>query len=155
MQLPPGLRHILAETKLFTDAKDYVILRLPITEAAMAAELIATIKQPFVGMTRDKDEITLVLPREIWEEQSPVIEVFEESPDYNLITFDLPLDLGLVGYFAVLANAVAEAGVSIFPISSFSRDHIFVPVEDFDRAWNALRELIHRCQIEEAAETGE
>jgi len=155
MQLPPGLRHILAETKLFTDAKDYVILRLPTTEAAMAAELIATIEHPFVGMTRDKDEITLVLPGEIWAEQSPMVEVFEESPDYNLITFDLPLDLGLVGYFAILANAVAEAGVSIFPVSSFSRDHIFVPVEDFDRAWNALRELIHACQIEEAAETGE
>ncbi len=152
MQLPPGLRHVLAETKLYSDEKDYVILRLPTMEAASATEWIIRFSDPFVSAIQDKDEITLVIPREDWEEQSLGVESYEESPDYRLITFDLSLDLGLVGYLATLANTVAEAGVSIFPVSSFSRDHIFVPTEDFDRAWDALQELIHRCRAEEAAE---
>ncbi len=155
MQLSPGLRHILAETKLFTDAKDYVILRLPTTEAATAAELIKTLEHPFAGMAWDKDDITLVLLQGDWEGRSVVVEDFEESPNYRLITFDLPLDLEVVGYLASLSKAIAEAGVSIFHVSSFSRDHSFVPAEDFDRAWNALRELIRTCQMEETAETRE
>jgi hypothetical protein len=155
MQLPPGLRHILAETKLFTDARDYVILRLAIEEATSAAEFIEVFQHPFAGMVWDKDEITLVLPRGSWEAQRTGLEVSEESPDYRLITFDLPLDLGLVGYLATLTSAVAEAGVSIFSVSAFSRDHIFVPAEDFELAWDALRELIRACQIEEATDTRE
>lgn len=155
MQLPPGLRHVLAETELYTDDKDYVILRIPTTEAPTAAELFAVFEHPFVSLAQDKDEITLVVPRDVWLEQNLSVDDFEESPAYRLITFDLSLDLGLVGYLATLVTTVADAGVSIFPVSSFSRDHIFVPVEDFDRAWGALQELIRTCQIEEAAEARE
>ncbi|MGC9400604.1 MAG: ACT domain-containing protein [Anaerolineae bacterium] len=155
MRLPPGLRHVLAETKLYTDARDYVILRLPIEETAAATEMVKDLDSPFVGMTRDKDELTLVLSREEWEGQSPLVEVFEESPDYRLITFDIPLELGLVGYLATLVSALAEAGVSVFSLSAFSRDHVFVPAEDFEQAWEALRALIRTCQAEEAAEVYE
>jgi hypothetical protein len=62
------------------------------------------------------------------------------------------VDLELVGYLATLASAVAEVGVSIFSVSMFSRDHFFVPAEDFERAWAALRDLIRECQENEAAD---
>jgi len=153
MSLPPGLRHTIAETRLFTDGRSYVILRLPIGEYQESLRLEAQLDNPFVSLVRDKDEVTLVLPQEEWEARRPALEVLEESPDYHLITFDLPVDLGLVGYLASLVGVVAEAGVSIFPVSAFSRDHIFVPAEDFERAWDALRALIRSCQEEEAAET--
>ncbi len=153
MSLPPGLRHTIAETRLFTDGRSYVILRLPIGEYQEALRLEAQLDSPFVLLVRDKDEVTLVLPQEEWEARSPVLEVLEESPDYRLITFDLPVDLGLVGYLASLSGVVAEAGVSIFSVSAFSRDHIFVLAEDFERAWDALRALIRLCQEEESAET--
>lgn len=152
MQYPPGLRHLLAKTKLFTDAKDYVIMRLPVDQVKEAARLIAQTSRPFTAMLRDKDEVTLVLPRADWGLLDVTVDVSEASPDYRLITFDLPLELGLVGYLATMSSTVAEAGVSIFPLSSFSRDHIFVPAEDFQCAWDALRELIQTCQLAEAAE---
>ncbi len=152
MQYPPGLRHLLAKTKLFTDAKDYVIMRLPVDQVKEAAHLLAQNNRPFTAMVCDKDEVTLVFPRDDWKALNVAIDVAETSPDYRLITFDLPLDLELVGYLATMSSAVAEAGVSIFPLSSFSRDHIFVPTEDFERAWDALRELIHTCQLAEATE---
>lgn len=152
MQFPPGLRHVIAETHLFTDAKNYVILRLPIQQYEESAKLAAKLTASCMALIKDKDEVTLLLPRDEWEDLRPRIEVLEESPDYRLITFDLPLDLGLVGYLAAMAGAVAEKGVSIFTISAFSRDHVFVPAEDFEQAWDALWDRIRSCRIEEEAE---
>lgn len=154
MALPPGLRHIVAQTRLFTDARNYIIVRLPFTQVLEAAALLKQLHSPLISLTWDKDELSLVLPAEAWESFRPGFEFLSESPEYRLITFDLPLDLGLVGYLALMAAIVAEAGVSIYTVSAFSRDHFFVPAEDFERAWEALRQLIRGCQAEEAAERG-
>ena len=152
MSLPPGLRHVVAQTRLFTDARTYVIIRLPLTQLPEVVMLIKQLRAPLVSLTWDKDELSLVLPAETWKAWRPSFETLNESPEYRLITFDLPLDLGLVGYLALLAATVAEAGVSIYALSAFSRDHLLVPAEDFERAWEALRQLIRTCQAEEAAE---
>lgn len=154
MSLPPGLRHVVAETRLFTDAQIYVIIGLPLTQVAEAAMLVKQLGSPLVSLTWDKDELSLILPAQAWEQLRPGFEILSESPEYRLVTFDLPLDLGLVGYLALMAAAVAEVGVSIYPVSAFSRDHFFVPAEDFERAWEALRRLIRTCQAEEAADLG-
>lgn len=152
MSLPPGLRHIVAQTRLYTDAQTYVIVRLPVSQVPEVAMLVKQLYTPLVSLTWDKDELSLILPVQTWESWRPGFEIISESPEYRLITFDLPLELGLVGYLALLAATVAEAGVSIYAVSAFSRDHFFVPAEDFERAWEALRQLIRTCQAEEAAE---
>ncbi len=152
MDLPPGLLHILAQTRLFTDAQTYVILSIPRSQATQAARVMMEVDGAFSSLIRDKDELTLILPRGRWEDFRPLLEISGESPDYQLITFDTPLDLGLVGYLATVTSALAELGISIFSISAFSRDHILVPAEDFDRAWEGLRALIRACKDQEAVE---
>ncbi len=149
MDLPPGLVHIVAQTHLFTDARDYVILRTAPHQAGAAEDLFSKLDEPFSALVRDKDEVTLVLPVEVWEKEQPLLDILDESTNYRLITFDLPLELGLVGYLATMTSTVADEGVSIFSVSAFSRDHIFVPEEDFERAWDALRALIRSCQTQE------
>jgi len=134
---------------LFTDARDYVILRTAPDQAGAAEALFSKLDEPFSALVRDKDEVTLVLPVDVWEKEQPFLDVLDESTNYRLITFDLPLELGLVGYLATMTSTVAEEGVSIFSVSAFSRDHIFVPEEDFERAWDALRALIRSCQTQE------
>lgn len=149
MELPPGLQHTIAQTQLFTDARLYTILSLPLTQMGEALRLLMQLDEPFAALVRDKDEVTLVLPRITWDEVRPALEATAESGDYRLITFDLPLDLGLIGYLATLTSVVAAHGVSVFPVSSFARDHIFVPADDFERAWEALRALIRHCRAQE------
>ncbi len=150
MTLPPGLLHVIAETRLFTDGRPYVIIGLPASQLVLASELLMRTRAPFSALLYDKDEVTLVISREAWDLMSAGLEISAISPDYRLITFDLPLDLGLVGYIATLTSVVAERGISIFPISAFSRDHILVPAEDFDRAWEALLSFIQTCRQQES-----
>ncbi len=51
-----------------------------------------------------------------------------------------PLEFSLVGILASLASALANAGVSIFALSTFDTDYILVKSDTLDRALAALKE---------------
>ena len=61
--------------------------------------------------------------------------------DWRMITFDMVLPFSLVGFFARVSGALAEAGVSIFTISAYSTDHVFVKDRDIDKAVKTLEKL--------------
>jgi hypothetical protein len=54
------------------------------------------------------------------------------------------LDFGLTGILAALATPLAEAGVSIFAISTFNTDYVLVMGRDLDRAISALTAVGHK-----------
>lgn len=149
MTLPPGLTHIIAQTRLLTDAKRYVILKVAPPHGVDIGALLDPLTSSFSASMFDKDEATLVLSQEAWEQVQPSISVLDMSSPYRLVTFDAPLDFGLVGYLAALSAVLVDVSVSIFALSTFSRDHIFVAEVDFDRAWEALRAYIRSCQAQE------
>ncbi len=60
---------------------------------------------------------------------------------WRLITFDLVLPFGLVGFLAAVTGALARDGVSIFALSAFSTDHILVRDFDLVRAEASLAGL--------------
>jgi hypothetical protein len=78
----------------------------------------------------------------------------QEQLGYRLITFDIALELGLVGYLATLTDVVAEAGVSMLAFSAYQRDHLLVSASDFDRAWSTLNDFITACQEAEGLRSG-
>ncbi|MBI5958897.1 MAG: ACT domain-containing protein, partial [Chloroflexi bacterium] len=57
---------------------------------------------------------------------------------YRLITFDLPLDLNLLGFMALVSRILADAQVPILALSAFERDHLLIPSDRFQTAWDAL-----------------
>jgi len=63
-----------------------------------------------------------------------------------LITFDIVLELSIVGYLAAFSARLAEAGVSIYALSTFLRDHVLVKAEDSERAMKVLQGFIAECR---------
>jgi hypothetical protein len=61
--------------------------------------------------------------------------------DWRMITFDMLLPLSLVGFFAGVSGALADAGVNIFTISAYSTDHVFVKNQKLDVAVKTLEKL--------------
>ena len=149
MDLPPGLLHILAQTRLFSDGQEYIVASLPLDRVNEGASLLAQAAVPFSALLVDKDELTLVLPTGLWPEARRTLPIAQEAGVYRLITFDLPLELGLVGYIATMANVLAEAGVSLLAFSAYQRDHLLVPTDDMTRAWEALSTFIAACREQE------
>lgn len=54
-----------------------------------------------------------------------------------------PLDFALVGVLAGLLVPLAEAGISVFTLSTFDTDWILVPLKDADKAAEAWRRRGH------------
>ncbi len=55
-----------------------------------------------------------------------------------------PLDFSLLGVLAHLTAVLAEAGVSIFALSTYNTDYLLLKGECLDEAVAALREAGHR-----------
>jgi hypothetical protein len=61
--------------------------------------------------------------------------------DWRMITFDMVLPLSLVGFFASVSGALADAGVNIFAVSAYTTDHVFVKNLKLDVAVKTLEKL--------------
>jgi hypothetical protein len=87
----------------------------------------------FSSTTRTSNELSIVCAS---EDVPPDVQA---QRGYRGLVVRGPLDFNLVGVLASLAGALAAASVSIFAVSTFDTDYLFVREADLDRAVDALR----------------
>ncbi|MDZ4768768.1 MAG: ACT domain-containing protein [Chloroflexota bacterium] len=127
---------------LETDETVYVVIHLAPNGIMAACGILAQIGEPFAALIVDRHEVTLIIPAEVVEDYHERLRDHRlSSSQYRLITFDVVLDYPVVGFMARIAAALAAAGVSIMPYGAFERDHLLVPVEQFETALHTLRIL--------------
>ena len=85
----------------------------------------------------DKNEITLVIQQGEVSEK----EIIEIKKNWKLLTFDMLLPFGLIGFLATVSKALADEGISIYVISAYSTDHILIKKKDILKAKKKLRKL--------------
>ena len=92
----------------------------------------ATKTGAFFGAVRTADEVSIVC-----EEQLVPSGVRHEGP-FRALKVEGPLDFALVGVLSSLLAPIADAGISVFVVSTFDTDYVFVPAGDTDRTAQAL-----------------
>ena len=92
----------------------------------------------FVSVTRTSEELSVVCAADA------VPAGVRCEPDWRALAVAGPLDFGLTGILASLATPLAEAGISIFAISTFDTDYVLVKAERLGDAVDALRRAGHR-----------
>ena len=133
---------VLAEAELYSDGYSYRFVKLPSNAITVAAGIVAEAGNPFMALLVDKDEVTLMIDDEDYQEFKNRLRDHEVSEtSYRLITFDIVLEPTLVGLMARITQILAEANISVMPFAAYSRDHIFVGEADFDRAMEVLQQL--------------
>jgi len=89
-----------------------------------------------IGWFREAEGITVILPRR---------QAHELGLAYSFVASWISLrvhsSLEAVGLTAVFSSALAEANVSCNVVAGYYHDHIFVPVEDTQKALGALQRL--------------
>ena len=91
----------------------------------------------FSSVTRTSNELSIVCAAE----DVPVDVHARRS--YRALRVRGPLDFSLVGIVAGLAGALAASSISIFVVSTFDTDYVFVRAGDLVRAIAALRGAGH------------
>ena len=105
------------------------IHRLPPTAEVPAEVRAAT----FVFTARTADELSVVC-----RPNASLAERAKVSPDWSCIQVEGPIDFNVVGLLAEIAGALAGAGISVFPISTFDTDYVFVRSRELERALGSL-----------------
>ena len=97
----------------------------------------ATEKGGFGSITRTPQELSLVC------DEKRVPKGVKAEPGWRVFRVDGPLDFALTGILASIAAPLAQAGVSIFAISTFDTDYVLVKHEKVQQAVAALRAAGH------------
>jgi hypothetical protein len=91
----------------------------------------------FTSVTRTTDELSIVCAHDDVPEGVPM-----EGP-WRAFRVRGPIVMTLIGVVAALANPLADAGISIFAISTFDTDYILVHEPDFEAGVGALTQAGH------------
>jgi hypothetical protein len=110
--------------------------------AVVAAETYAIVKTKraltnALAVIKDDRETTCIID----ESKLGAQKFLGFEGDWRMVTFDMVLPLSLVGFFAAVSGALADAGVNIFTISAYTTDHVFVKNEKLETAVKALEKL--------------
>lgn len=92
---------------------------------------------PFHSVTRTPTELSLVCP------ESTVPAEARAETGWALLGLVGPFPFSMVGVLASVLVPLAEAGVSIFALSTFDTDHVLVKREKLEAAVAALRAAGH------------
>lgn len=95
---------------------------------------VTVLGSPIFFVGRTKEELSIVCRSSI-----PVLHAKTEE-NWSCFMVEGPLDFNLTGIVARLSGALAAAEISIFPISTFDTDYIFVKQADLERAEIALND---------------
>ena len=93
-------------------------------------------------LLRDRYEVTLLLTSDDWQTMRHAARNARVESDFRLLTFNIELAWNVVGFMAQVATILANAGVSIGPLSAFSRDHLLIKQDDLSAALKALGEHV-------------
>ena len=142
-ELTPEMLPIFAGIVVKEHSDDYIVASIGPGDAEEARRRLSRL-QPFSSVTYDHREVSVVLRSSEWSSLKHYFPGALVEGPYRLITFDVVLDLSLVGFLSVVSGLLAENGVSIYAVSTYLRDHILVRKEDAAKAVGLLNGLVER-----------
>lgn len=92
-----------------------------------------------VSVTATAEELSIVCPAGL------VPEDIRAERDWRTFKVEGPLDFALVGILAKLSGALADAGVSVFALSTYDTDYLLVRADKLEVATAALARV---CRVQ-------
>lgn len=95
----------------------------------------------FMTVTRTPDELSVVC------HQDEIPRTVECQRDWRCLRIAGPVNFSEVGILASLVTPLAEAGISVFVISTFNTDYLLVPGQALKRTLAILNKMGHVIEI--------
>jgi len=94
----------------------------------------------FSSVTQTPEELSIVCP------QNLVPAGVEATKGWKSLKIEAKLDFEMVGIVSSITSSMAEAGISIFAVSTFNTDYFFIKEEDLGSGVAALRKAGHEVR---------
>ncbi len=138
-------RRLWSKTRVRVWPEVYCLASLSPDAVREAAALVAESAGRFAALVLERDEVSLTVPDVVWAPSPLPARARAVAGPYRVLTFDLDLELDVVGYLAPAAERLAAAGVSVVPQCGFLKDHLLVREGDLERAREVLERWIAEC----------
>jgi hypothetical protein len=126
---------------LYLPETRFAVASLPLDRYGEAVACLGAVDD-FVSLTRDKEEVSLIVAEEAWRKLAPRFPGAAVQWGRRLIRFDTVLDFSVVGFIAEISRALAESDISILSISTYRTDAVLVHESRFDDAVNAIKQAL-------------
>lgn len=94
----------------------------------------------FFSITRTAEELSMVC------READVPEGVTSETEWACLKVEGPLDFSLTGVMAALAGPLADAGISLFAVSTYDTDYLLVKTHALDDAIAALTKAGHKVR---------
>ena len=148
--LSANLRKLFGRTKLVILPEDYLMIRLPADTKPIPGEWYRPATTRFAVFVREPKDITLIVPRRKWLRMQHMFKKPQVSEAMKVIIFDIELGINVYGFIAAISQVLANAKISLMPVSSFHRDHILVRKKDLPRTVRLLHNFLEDFKKPEA-----
>ena len=98
---------------------------------------LAGFEAPLITITRSDQELSILAP------ESSVPQTVRAERGWVACRVAGTLDFSMVGILARLTGALADAGISVFAVSTFDTDYLLVKETDQSKAAHALDRFAH------------
>ena len=133
-------KEILRSAKVAVAAETFALVgttRAGLLELLGDNSLSPRMLAPFM-IFMDPHEVTLILDEIDLANMRPGLGTAKVENGYRMLTFNIVLDLSVVGFMAEVSRILADAGVAILPLSAYSRDSVLIKQGDLATALKAL-----------------
>ena len=139
-----SVTELLRRTQVVVAPETYVLVGLS------HADWLQLLEQPELSprgdtpymLLRDRYEVTLLLNEDDWQTMRHAARNARVESGFRMVTLNVELDWNVVGFMARVAGILADANISIGPLSAFSRDHLLIKQADLPQALRALGEHV-------------
>ena len=97
----------------------------------------ADFSREFAFLSKTDEEISLVCETEYVPNDAIAVE-----PGWRAFRIDGTLDFGLVGIVAKITEVLAQAGISVFVISTYNTDYVLLKSHEFVKGLNLVENSI-------------
>lgn len=138
--MPENITELLKKTRVEVSPETYFIVSLRDEDWRRLLEnpeLSPRMSAPFM-IFKDKWEVTLILDEVDYGTCRHAMRDAKIEGSFRLLSFDLVMDFNVVGFLAEVSRILADANISIFAVSAFSRDHLLIKQDDLPKALRVL-----------------
>ena len=91
----------------------------------------------FVSVTRTAEELSIVC------QSDAVPDSVRTERDFRVLKIEGPFDFSLTGILLAVIEPLADAGISIFALSTYDTDYVLVKKKDLNQAVSVLSAFGH------------
>lgn len=143
----PNIVDLWSRTALKVWPERYSLVKLPARLVLDLSRLFSEVHGTFAMITANTTELSILVEESLWSECDLRRLTIAVDGPYRVITLDVTMELGIVGYLAPFLKCLSEGGVCVFANCAFSNDHLIVQNEQLDDAIEILDSFIKSCQM--------